>query len=201
MKLKFFIALLFYSTAAVFPQSDTAVVRLLDLDSTIVTDVRYATENNFTGKILYPNDEVYIRKIVGDSLSAANKYLKENYDLRIKIFDAFRPLSVQKQMWEILPDNRYVADPAKGSRHNRGAAVDVTLIDSTGEQLKMGTSYDNFTEKAHFAYEKISNEERHNRNLLRRVMVKFGFEPITSEWWHFDFKGWTRFAILESVPR
>lgn len=200
MKINFLAAVLFL-TLNVFAQTDTSIVRLADIDSTIVTDVRYATENNFTGKVLYPDDEVFIRKIVGDSLSAANKFLQDNYNLSIKIFDAFRPLAVQKQMWKILPDNRYVADPAKGSRHNRGAAVDITLIDSTGEQLDMGTDYDNFTERAHFAYKNLSGEQRRNRDLLRKVMMKFGFEPITSEWWHFDFNGWTRFAIRENVPR
>lgn len=201
MKINLIVIAIFVFFASSLAQTDTSIVRLLHIDSTIVTDVRYATKNNFTGKILYPDDKVFIRKIVGDSLAKANQYLIDNYDLRIKIFDAFRPLSVQKQMWEILPDNRYVADPAKGSRHNRGAAVDITLIDSTGTQLDMGTGYDNFTKKAHFAYADLSDNQRRNRDLLRETMMKFGFEPITSEWWHFDFKGWKRFAILENVPR
>jgi D-alanyl-D-alanine dipeptidase len=159
-------------------------------------DVRYATTNNFTGKVLYPTDKVYIRKIVGIALSRVHNELIEKYNYRIKIFDGYRPLSVQKKMWEIMPDNRYVANPAKGSRHNRGAAVDVTIVDSTGTQLAMGTEYDNFTEKAHYAYQKLPNKVLSNRKLLRETMMRHGFLPITTEWWHFDFNGWKKFSIL-----
>lgn len=177
---------------------DTSIVFLGDIDSTIVTDVKYATTDNFVGKVLYPTDKVYIRKIVGEALASAHQDLWENYNkLRIKIFDGFRPLSVQKTMWEIFPKDNYVADPAKGSRHNRGAAVDITLIDTLGAELPMGTEYDNFTEKAHFAYEGITPDERKNRNLLRDIMVKHGFVPLTTEWWHFDYEGWEEFKIID----
>ncbi len=179
-----------------YAQSDTLIVPLRSIDSTIIMDVRYATTNNFTGKVLYPTDKVYIRKIVGIALSRVHNELIEKYNYRIKIFDGYRPLSVQKKMWEIMPDNRYVANPAKGSRHNRGAAVDVTIVDSTGTQLAMGTEYDNFTEKAHYAYQKLPNKVLSNRKLLRETMMRHGFLPITTEWWHFDFNGWKKFSIL-----
>ncbi len=123
--------------------------------------------------------------------------MKKNYNLRIKIFDGYRPLSVQKKMWEIFPDDRYVANPAKGSRHNRGAAVDITIIDSLGVQLNMGTEYDNFTEKAHPGYTNFPENVLNNRKLLSKTMRKFGFHPITTEWWHFDYNGWKRFSILD----
>lgn len=178
-------------------QSDTLIVPLWSLDSTIVTDVRYATTNNFTGKILYPTDKVYIRKLVGEALSQVQSNLLKTYNYRIKIFDAYRPLSVQKKMWEILPDDRYVANPASGSRHNRGAAVDITIIDSSGTELDMGTEYDNFTERAHYAYPDLPKKVKANRALLRDTMVNYGFNPITTEWWHFDFKGWNNFSILD----
>jgi len=184
-------------TSIVLPQSDTSIVWLGSIDSTIVTDVRYATVNNFTGKVLYPTGKVYLRKVVAEKLSEINKYLKKKYNLRIKIFDGYRPLSVQKKMWKIIPDNRYVADPAKGSRHNRGAAVDITLIDSTGTELNMGTDFDNFTVKAHPGYKLLPDSVKANRNLLRSVMIQFGFKPITTEWWHFDFNGWRKFSILD----
>lgn len=194
--------LFFIITALVFilqiqAQNDTTIVYLADIDSTIVQDVKYATKDNFTKQVLYPNDDVLIRKVVGEKLSEAHKYLLENYNLRIKIFDGFRPYSVTKLMWEIYPDDRYVADPAKGSRHNRGAAVDVTLIDEDGNELEMGTGYDAFTVKSHYAYEDLPDSVKANRKLLRDVMDKFGFDPLTSEWWHFDFRGWTRFSILD----
>lgn len=183
-------------TSVVFPQNDTSIVWLGSIDSTIVTDVRYAATNNFTGEVLYPTDKVYLRKVVAERLSEINKYFKKKYNLRIKIFDGYRPLSVQKKMWEIVPDSRYVANPAKGSRHNRGAAVDITLIDSTGTELNMGTDFDNFTVKAHPGYKLLPDNVKTNRNLLRSVMIQFGFKPITTEWWHFDFNGWRKFSIL-----
>jgi D-alanyl-D-alanine dipeptidase len=180
-----------------FAQHDSSIVFLGDIDSTIVTEVRYATTNNFTGKVLYPTDKVYIRKIVGEALSGAHNYLLENYNLRIKIFDAFRPLSVQKQMWAIYPDPNYVADPSKGSRHNRGAAVDITIIDSSGAEINMGTEYDNFTEKAHYDYEDLPEPVKDNRKLLHDIMVKFGFIPLETEWWHFDYKDWRNYSIID----
>jgi D-alanyl-D-alanine dipeptidase len=183
--------------AAINAQSDTSIVPLALIDSTIVQDVRYATTNNFTGKVLYPTSKVYLRKAAAEKLSSANKFLKEKYNYRIKIFDGYRPLSVQKKLWEMVPDERYVADPAKGSRHNRGAAVDITIIDSTGNELEMGTGYDDFTEKAHPFYQNISSAAKHNRNLLREIMISFGFEPFETEWWHFDFKGWENFSIQD----
>lgn len=186
-----------FTVITIKAQHDTSIVFIWNIDSTIVMDVRYATENNFTGKVLYPTDKVYIRNIAGKALAEANKYLKENYNLRIKIFDGFRPISVQRIMWEIMPDDRYVADPSKGSRHNRGAAVDVTLIDNSGTELDMGTGYDNFTEVAHFNYSDLSDEVKSNRLLLRETMIKFGFVPIETEWWHFDFGGWEKFNIID----
>lgn len=193
---KIILSYIFFLTV-VSAQVDTTIVYLGSIDSTIVMDVKYATTNNFVGKVLYPTDKVYMRKIVAEKLSEANRYLRENYNLAIKIFDGYRPLSVQKLMWEILPDPRYVADPSKGSRHNRGAAVDITLIDENGNEIEMGTPYDDFTEKAHYDYEELSDDVKANRKLLRDVMIKFGFEPLETEWWHFDFKGWEKFSILD----
>ncbi len=195
--MKKFLSTFLFLVIAVSAQVDTAIVFLGTIDSTIVMDVKYATTDNFVGKVLYPTDKVYLRKVVAEKLSAANSYLKENYNLIIKIFDGYRPLSVQKQMWEIMPDDRYVANPAKGSRHNRGAAVDITLIDSLGNDLEMGTPYDDFTMKAHQGYQDLPEEVKANRKLLLDVMTKFGFSPIESEWWHFDFKGWSNFSILD----
>lgn len=189
--------LVFLSISFVHAQSDTLIVPLWSIDSTITTDVRYATTNNFTGKILYPTDKVYIRKIVGEALSKVHNDLKQNHNLQIKVYDAYRPHSVQVTMWKILPDNRYVANPASGSRHNRGAAIDVTIVDSIGAELDMGTEYDNFTERAHYAYSELSKNIKANRKLLRDTMMKYGFNPITTEWWHFDFEGWKDFSILD----
>lgn len=195
--IKFLLVQFFISFSFISAQSDTAIVSLWSIDSTITTDVKYATTDNFTGKVLYPTDNVYTRRIVGEALSKVQLYLKENFNLRIKVFDAYRPLSVQKKMWEIMPDDRYVANPATGSRHNRGAAVDLTIIDSTGNEIDMGTEFDNFTERAHPDYKDLPNRVISNRQLLSSVMKKYNFHPLKTEWWHFDFEGWESFSILD----
>lgn len=181
----------------VFAQPDSAIVFLGSIDSTIATDVRYATTNNFTGKVLYPTAKVYLRKIVAEKLAEVNSYLLKNFNVRIKIYDCYRPLSVQKKMWAILPNEDYVANPAKGSRHNRDAAVDLTLIDSLGNELDMGTGYDDFTKKANRDYPDLPEQTIKNRKVLDDAMIKFGFDPMRTEWWHFDFTGWSKFSILD----
>ncbi|MBN2572206.1 MAG: M15 family metallopeptidase [Ignavibacteriales bacterium] len=192
-----YLILKFFYSFIIFSQPDDSFVLLKDIDSTIVQDVRYATTNNFTGQILYPSAKVYLRKIVAVKLSEANQYLKTYHNLRIKIFDGYRPLSVQKRMWEILPNATYVADPKKGSKHNRGAAVDVTLIDSLDNELDMGTPFDDFTKKSRPSYTNLPEQVLKNRKLLSDTMKKFGFKPITSEWWHFDYKDWKKFPISD----
>jgi D-alanyl-D-alanine dipeptidase len=197
---RYFIFLLFFWAASFgLAQTDTNLVYLGNVDSTIATDVRYATVNNFTHQVLYPSSKVYLRKIVAEHLALVNKYVKGKYGLRLKVFDGYRPLSVQKKMWKIVPDSRYVANHKNGSRHNRGAAVDLTLIDSTGKELDMGTGFDNFTEKAHYNSPNLTEKQKKNRKLLRDAMMKFGFEPLSTEWWHFDYHGWRKFHILDKV--
>ncbi|MGE5679993.1 MAG: M15 family metallopeptidase [Bacillota bacterium] len=180
-----------------FVKSDTSIVPLRQIDSTIISDVKYATKNNFTGKVLYPTDKVYLRKLVAEKLSQVQTYLVEKYNLRLKVFDGYRPLSVQRKLWEIMPDENFVANPAKGSRHNRGAAVDLTLIDSTGNELEMGTPYDDFTKKAYRDYTDFPDNIKNNRKILEEAMVRFGFEPLRSEWWHFDYSGWKVYSLLD----
>jgi len=200
MKTLFFLLFAFLLTGILNAQSDSDFVILQDVDSLIVPDVRYATVNNFTHQVLYPNSVIYLRKVVADSLSRANAFLMKHFHLRIKIFDGFRPLKIQKKMWKLLPDERYVANPSKGSRHNRGAAVDITLIDIFGRELQMGTDFDDFTVKAHYDYPELNIETKLNRKLLRETMQRFGFNPLSTEWWHFDFKNWQKFSILNDFP-
>lgn len=195
MRLLFLTLIILQSIA--FAQSDTTIVLLKDIDSTIVSDVRYATTNNFTGKVLYPTANVYLRHVVAEKLSRVQRALINKYKLRLKVFDGYRPLSVQKKLWEIMPDDRYVANPKNGSRHNRGAAVDLTLIDSLGNELDMGTPYDDFTEKAHRDYKDLSPEAARNRKILEDAMIAEGFEPLNSEWWHYDYSGWRKYSILD----
>lgn len=189
--------LLFLFISVHYCQTDTSLVLVKDFDSSIVTDVKYATENNFTKKVLYPFAKIYLRHAAAEQLAKVNDYLKKNYSIRIKIFDGYRPLSVQKFMWTILPDERFVANPAKGSRHNRGAAVDLTLIDSTGKELDMGTPYDDFTDRAKPDYPDLPRQIKTNRQILKDAMNKFGFIQFETEWWHFDFNGWEKYSILD----
>lgn len=196
IKVKLLVLLFFYSLPLI-AQEDTSIVYLGEVDSTFSFDVRYATTNNFTGKILYSTNKIYLRKTAADSLKKVNQYLKSNYNLHLKIFDGYRPLSVQKFMWSVFPNDNYVANPKNGSRHNRGAAVDLTLVDKNNTELDMGTCHDDFTEKAHSTYTKLPEQILRNRKILADAMQKFGFIPLDSEWWHFDFKDWKNYSILD----
>ena len=174
--------------------------QLVDLEKEIpgiVLDIRYATTNNFTGQQLYPVAKCFLRRSAAEKLREVEDEL-EHDGLGLKIFDGYRPLAVQKKMWEIYPHEGYVANPRKGSRHNRGAAVDVTLIRLTDKtEVPMPTPYDDFTEKAHRGYKDLPEEQIRNRELLERVMMKHGFEGLDTEWWHFDLGGWRRYKILD----
>ena len=172
--------------------------RLVDLESRgIPLDIRYATANNFMKQPLYPVAKAYLRAPAATALQNVQRELAAR-GLGIKVFDAYRPYRVTEAMWEPIKNPDYVADPAKGSRHNRGAAVDLTLISlATREELPMPTPYDDFTARAAHAFEDLSAEEKANRALLRDVMTKHGFDPLPSEWWHYDFRGWERFELMD----
>lgn len=172
--------------------------RLVDLASLgIPLDIRYATADNFMKKPLYPVAKAYLRAPVARALAEVNRELATR-GLGIKVYDAYRPYRVTEAMWEPIRNPDYVADPAKGSRHNRGAAVDLTLVDlRTGAELPMPTGYDDFTERAAHAFTDLPADALANRAILRDIMVKHGFEPLPSEWWHYDFKGWERFELMD----
>src|SRR5580704_13301130 len=185
--------------AAVVASTNAADADLVDLEKMIpgiVLDIRYATTNNFTGKKLYPVARCCLRREPAESLKAVQEELRP-MGLAVKVFDGYRPLSVQKIMWAVYPHPGFVADPAKGSRHNRGAAVDLTLIKLDGTELPMPTPFDDFTPKAHRDYMDLPPEVIHNRELLERVMEKHHFRGLDTEWWHFDFRGWNRYPILD----
>ncbi|MBK7576591.1 MAG: D-alanyl-D-alanine dipeptidase [Ignavibacteria bacterium] len=174
---------------------DTVLVPLHVVVPDLLTDVRYATADNFTKRVLYTSDTLSARHIVAESLAVAQRAARAR-GLQLKVYDAYRPLSIQRLMWSIVPDERYVADPAKGSRHNRGCALDLTLCDSSGNELNMGTGYDEFTERAAATYTNLDPAVLENRKLLQNIMSDAGFDVLPSEWWHFDLRGWERFAIL-----
>ena len=173
--------------------------QLIDIDSVnsnIILDIRYATDNNFLHRKLYPVARCVLRGAAAKRLSQVQNYL-ETKGLGLKVFDCYRPLSVQRQMWQVLPDPRYVANPESGSRHNRGAAVDLTLVDRNGKELEMPTDFDDFSKKAHRNYTGASVEAIRNRQLLEEAMTQYGFIPLATEWWHFDDPDWRKFSILD----
>ncbi len=162
----------------------------------IHVEIKYATADNFTQEVLYPEARCLIRKEVAEKLARVQKSL-QTQNLSLKFFDAYRPLSVQKKMWAKFPVEGYVANPAKGSNHNRGAAVDVTLVGADGKELPMPSAYDEFTERAHRNYAGGTDEERKNRQILQDAMEKEGFIGISTEWWHFDDKDAKTYPVLD----
>lgn len=166
-------------------QSD--FVRLKDLSPDFVYELKYATPDNFLKQAVYDCGECYLRKSTAEALVKANEAFKQ-LGYRIKLFDCYRPLSVQKKMWKILPGTHYVANPAKGSKHNRGAAVDLTLVDAQGKELNMGTPFDFFGKEAHHTYTQHSKEVLENRKLLKETLDKFNFKSIYLEWWHYEYR-------------
>jgi D-alanyl-D-alanine dipeptidase len=181
--------------AANAPDPD-ALVNLEELIPGIRLDIRYATTNNFTGQKLYPVAKCYLRRQAAEQLKQVQDELR-GMGLALKIFDGYRPLSVQKKMWAIYPNPGFVADPAKGSKHNRGAAVDLTLIRLDGTELAMPTPYDDFTGKAASRYMDLPEEVIKNRALLERVMREHDFRELNTEWWHFDFRNSRKYDILD----
>jgi D-alanyl-D-alanine dipeptidase len=173
---------------------------LIDLEQYIpgiVLDIRYATTNNFTGEQIYNLAKAYARKPVADAVKRAQAELQKQ-GLGIKIFDAYRPYKATVRFYEVYKDTTYVASPYKGSRHNRGCAIDMTLINlKTGEELKMPTAYDSFQKEAWPSTPIKDPEARKNRALIIQVMEKQGFKVNGSEWWHFDFIGWRNYEVLD----
>lgn len=162
----------------------------------ILREMRYATINNFTHKVLYDRAECWLNAVAAARLDAVQKDL-EQQGYGLKVWDCYRPLSVQKKFWALVPDERYVANPAKGSRHNRGAAVDLTLVRADGSEVPMPTPHDDFTERAHRNYMDLPDDVKANRALLEKVMVKHGWSPLPTEWWHFDSEGWESYPVMD----
>lgn len=175
------------------------LVELVKLDKTIKLDIRYATDNNFVGKKVYPEARAFLQRPAAEALVRVHKKLKK-LGLGLVIFDGYRPWTITKLFWEtVLPEQRkFVADPAKGSKHNRGAAVDLSIFNrKTGKLVEMPSEYDEFTERASPDYAGGTERERANRDLLRRLMEEEGFIVNPNEWWHFDYKDWQEYAIYD----
>lgn len=167
---------------------ENALINIQNYSKDFVLDMKYATEDNFLKEKVYPCAECFLRvKTVRNLLAANRAFLEKGY--KIKIFDCYRPRDIQKKMWKIVPDANYVANPKKGSMHNRGNAVDVTLIDSEGVELDMGTSFDFFGPEAHHSYQNLPENILANRKLLKEIMEQNNFKALDSEWWHYSLNG------------
>ncbi len=174
------------------------LVNLKKYIPSIVFDLRYASDNNFMQQKLYPPIiTTYLRKAAADSLLAVQKALNK-MALGLKIFDAYRPYSVTEKMWQLVHDDRYAADPKTGSGHNRGIAVDLTIIDlQTMQELNMGTNFDNFSDTAHHDFTALPPNVVSNRKLLKDLMELHGFKPLQTEWWHYSFTAAKNEALLD----
>lgn len=178
------------------PDPNEPLVDIGRLDPRIRVDIRYATADNFTKSVLYPAGRCLLRRAVAKRLSLVATDVASQ-GLALKVWDCYRPLSIQRKLWALVPDSRYVADPKKGSRHNRGAAVDVTLVDGSGVELAMPTGYDDFSERAHRDYGGATPAALNNRGMLEAAMLRHGFTGLSTEWWHFDAKGWERYPLAD----
>lgn len=180
---------------------DFLPVELVDLSllqASLRFDIRYATTNNFIGMACYESPKAFLQKPVAQALLRAHRKLAK-WGYGILVYDAYRPWYVTKMFWDATPASQkdYVADPAKGSRHNRGAAVDVNLYDlATGKPVSMPSAYDDFSECAHVDYPGGTSLQRWHRSLLRMAMEEEGFCIYPQEWWHFDYRDWQKYPVL-----
>lgn len=165
-----------------------AYVNLKNYSNDFVFDMKYATNDNFLKEKVYPCAECFLRVKTVKSLLEANKtFLQQGF--RIKLYDCYRPKAIQKKMWKIVPDANFVANPKKGSIHNRGGAVDISLVDSLGVEVNMGTKFDFFGEEASHNYQNLSDEILANRKFLKEIMLQNNFKIFESEWWHYNLNG------------
>lgn len=177
--------------------SRAGLVELTTVNSRIRIEMRYATTENFLGKKVYLDGRCFVLPALAEKLDRAQKLLEKD-GLGLKVYDGFRPLAVQRIMWEIMPNANYVADPNKrGSVHNRGGAVDLTLVDAQGRELEMPTPFDTFSTRAHQSSLEPTPQQRANRMLLRHVMMEVGLALITTEWWHYQLPDAWQYPIIE----
>ncbi len=173
------------------------LVELTKLDPTIRLEIRYATTNNFLGTVFYSQARAFMQRPAAEAVVRANRKLKQ-YGYGLLVHDAYRPWYVTKVFWDATPEDKkiFVADPSKGSRHNRGCAVDLTLYDlKTKKPVEMVSTYDETTARAYPDYPGGTSLQRWHRQLLRNVMESEGFTVYSAEWWHFDYKDWQKYRI------
>ena len=175
------------------------MVELKTLIHNLQYELRYASKHNFTGKRMYPRNThtTFLRLKPAIALAKVAEDLKEK-GLGIKIWDAYRPYGTTVRFWKLIHDERFVANPSKGSGHNRGTAVDLTLVDlKTGKELDMPTPFDDFSTAAFHGAINIDTMKIRNRVLLKNTMEKFGFLPLETEWWHYSWPGASAYDVLD----
>jgi D-alanyl-D-alanine dipeptidase len=175
------------------------LVEISRLDATIHLDIRYASTNNFTGHKQYAEARAFLQRPAAEALVRAHRALKvQGYGLLV--FDGYRPWSVTKAFWDAIPPDKrkFVADPQKGSRHNRGCAVDVGLYQlRTGKEVAMPSAFDEMSDRAAADYQGGTTEQRRTRALLRQALEREGFKVNPDEWWHFDYQDWRQYRVLD----
>jgi zinc D-Ala-D-Ala dipeptidase len=180
--------------------AENQAMEMIDLTkriSDIVIDIRYATPNNFTHKVIYTSAKAFVRKPVAEALQKVQDSLL-HYKLGLKIYDAYRPYAATLRFYKVYPDSNFVANPRHGSHHNRGCAVDITLAErESGKEIPMPSEFDDFSAKANPEYADLPDTVIANRKLLFGVMSHFGFKHISTEWWHFDFTGWEKYPLMD----
>ena len=176
------------------------LIELVTLDPAIKLDMRYATVNNFTGRVLYDEARAFLAAPAAQAVARASKAAQAD-GFGLTIYDAYRPWRITKKLWDatpVGPKKEYVANPKRGSKHNRGCAVDLTLHDlRTGQLVEMPTEFDDFSEKAHRDYMGATPAALANRARLQRYLEAEGFVGLSNEWWHFDFTGWEQFPVMD----
>ncbi|GAB6180865.1 hypothetical protein JCM14036_21840 [Desulfotomaculum defluvii] len=172
------------------------LVKLTELDDSFFYDLKYASTDNFTGKKIYSQAICLIHRNTAQKLISANNDFKQ-LGYRIKIYDAYRPYSAQRVLYNAAENKTFLADPEKGSNHNRGAAVDITLVDEKGNELPMPSKFDEFSIRSRINYYSTEQKLINNRELLGRVMVKHGFKRIGNEWWHFEDTEAKKYPLLD----
>ncbi|TAE83685.1 MAG: D-alanyl-D-alanine dipeptidase [Alphaproteobacteria bacterium] len=163
----------------------TPLIEITPPDYDVVVDIRYATAHNFTNKAVYARPACFLHPDAATCVRRAIAYAAD-FGMRLKIFDAYRPPEAQWVLWNHTPDPNFLADPAKGSPHSRGVAVDLTLLDAQGHEVDMGTAFDEFSPRSHHGAEDITTDAKRNRLLLLGIMTSAGFDFYRNEWWHYQ---------------
>lgn len=184
-------------TASVKARPENQLIEIQKAVPGIVLDIRYATKNNFMKQVMYKQARAFARKPVVDQLRKVQAELKKK-GYGLKIYDAYRPYEITVAFYKKASNKAFVANPKTGSKHNRGCAVDLSLIDlKTGRDIEMPTPYDSFEPQASASFAGLPEAVQKNRDFLIAIMRKYGFRVIPNEWWHFDFSGWKKYDVLD----